>query len=230
MADYDYVYGQRAEDYDLLVSREDYRGNLLHKIAELRPLAEIDVVEFGAGTGRVTRLLAPHVRSIRAFDAQEPMLAVARSRAQQLGHANCTFEVGSNDALPCEDACADLAIAGWTFGHLPGWHPDDWRERLAAVLAEMRRVLRPGGTAFIIDTLGTGRETPEAPSPGLAAYQAALEQEHGFTRHWIRTDYEFESVEEAERLARFFFGDGLGDKVVREKAMVLAECTGVWVG
>jgi len=34
----------------------------------------LDVVEFGAGTGRITRLLAPEVQSIRAFDASEHML------------------------------------------------------------------------------------------------------------------------------------------------------------
>lgn len=229
MPDFQAIYREHADDYDRLVSREDHAGNLLRAIQAVRPLAECDVVEFGAGTGRVTRLVAPHARTVRAFDASEAMLAVARARMESAGAArNWSFAVGRNEELPCEDACADVAIAGWTFGHLMGWFPGDWRPRVERVVAEMARVTRSGGVAVIVETLGTGREQPQPPTPALAEYYAMLENELGFERRAIRTDYRFESPREAERLTRFFFGDALADRVARECLTILPECTGVW--
>ncbi|MCC7207638.1 MAG: class I SAM-dependent methyltransferase, partial [Anaerolineae bacterium] len=49
-----------------------------------------------------------------------------------------------------------------------------------------------------------------------------------FGSTWVRTDYRFASLAEAERLTRFFFGDALADEVVRRKWVTLPECTGLW--
>jgi hypothetical protein len=50
----------------------------------------------------------------------------------------------------------------------------------------------------------------------------------GFENKWIRTDYKFESVEEAAELAGFFFGDGLANQILESGSVLLPECTGVW--
>jgi hypothetical protein len=92
----------------------------------------------------------------------------------------------------------------------------------------MKRVLRPGGAIIILETLGTGRETPQPPAPALAAYYDWLENEHGFNHTWIRTDYRFASVDEAEALTRFFFGDNLAGRIRRDNLTILPECTGIW--
>ena len=108
------------------------------------------------------------------------------------------------------------------------WHPDEWRTEAGKAIDEMLRVVRPGGTAVCIETLGTGYETPTPPSPVLAEYYAWLEGERGFTRTWCRTDYLFESLEEAVELARPFFGDELAERIAREKLVAVPECTGIW--
>ena len=46
------VYQAHADQYERLVRREDYQNNLLAAIEEYCPLAGLDVVELGAGTGR----------------------------------------------------------------------------------------------------------------------------------------------------------------------------------
>lgn len=222
------IYAHHAAQYDALVSREDYQGNILPALRAIRPLAGCDVVEFGAGTGRLTRLLAPHVGSIRAFDHSTHMLEIARATLTATGTTNWQVAVGDNHSLPMPDASADVAIAGWSFGHQTGWNPQSWREAIGKALAEMQRVLRPGGTAIILETMGTGSETPNPPAPVLAEYYAWLENTHGFNYQWIRTDYRFESITEAERLTRFFFGDELADRVTREQRVILPECTGIW--
>ena len=71
------VYETHADQYERLGQREDHQGNLLSEIENVMPLDDRDISELGAGTGRLTRLLAPHVRSIRAFDASAHMLEVA---------------------------------------------------------------------------------------------------------------------------------------------------------
>ena len=127
---------------------------------------------------------------------------------------------------------ADLAISGWSLGYLVGEHPETWQEEIGQALREMRRVLRPGGTIAILETLGTGHETPHPPTEGLAAYYRYLE-ERGFGSTWIRTDYQFASLDEAAALIRFFFGDELASTlqqcaVVENEWVILPECTGIW--
>lgn len=222
------IYAHHADQYEALVAREDYQGSILTALHQIRPLAGLDVVEFGAGTGRLTCLLAPLVTSIRAYDASAHMLEAANARLQSLNLSNWQTAVADNKQLPAESGSADLAIEGWSFGHCVGWYPDTWREEVSAALAEMRRVLRPGGTMLLMETMGTGRETPQPPNEGLAKLYRWLEDEQGFSAATIRTDYRFESLDEAERLTRFFFGDELADMVVRNNWVILPECTGVW--
>lgn len=45
----------------------------------------------------------------------------------------------------------------------------------------------------------------------------------GFQHKWIRTDYKFELLHEAEELSRFFFGDELGNKVVQNNWTILPQ-------
>lgn len=222
------IYRTQAERYDRMVAREDFRGNILAALAAICPLAGLEVVEFGAGTGRLTRLLALMVKYIRAYDISPQMLEVAQTTLELTGSTNWTLAVGDNRDLPAETNSADLTIAGWSFGHSLSWYPGSWRDEIGKALAGMSRILRPGGTAVILETMGTGQRQPAPPHEGLAAYYAWLENEHGFSTRWIRTDYQFESVAEADELTRFFFGDELADRIVREQLTILPECTGIW--
>lgn len=222
------IYALHADAYHALIEREDYRGHLLPALARIAPLEGARVVEFGAGTGRLTRLLAPLAQRIRAYDASAPMLRVAAAQLRVSGVANWELGVADNKRLPVEAGAADIALAGWTFGHALDWFADAWRDEVGASVDEMARVLRPGGTAIIIETMTTGSETPGPPSEGLATYYRWLETERGFSSTTIRTDYRFESLEEADRLTRFFFGDELADRVRRENWVILPESTGIW--
>ena len=227
MPDFKTIYAQHADQYHRLVAREDYPGNILRALNQIRTLAGLDVVESGAGTGRLTLLLAPLVHSVRAFDESQAMLDVAASNLAQAGLNNVQLAIGDNRSLPAESASADLAIAGWTFGHMTEWFAANWREQIGRAIGEMRRVLRPGGAAVIVETLGTGRETPAAPNAGLEAYYTMLEQEYGFERVSIRTDYRFASPAEADELTGFFFGSPM-PTLPNETDAIVPECTGIW--
>jgi hypothetical protein len=89
----------------------------------------------------------------------------------------------------------------------------------------MKRVLRPSGSIIILETLGKGYETPH-PLDKLAAYYTYLE-EAGFFSTWIRTDFQFKSLAEAEELTRFFFDDQLAESC-QGRSCHPPECTGIW--
>jgi ubiquinone/menaquinone biosynthesis C-methylase UbiE len=186
----------------------------------------LDVIDLGAGTGRLAVLLAPRVRSMRAFDASEEMLRVCRERLAASGLTNWQVEVADHRSLPVEDHSADLVVSGWSVAYLYVWNPETWRVELEKWLSEMKRVLRPGGFIILYESLGTGHESP-MPLEHLKEYYPWL-AEVGFQNKWIRTDYRFESMEEAEELSRFFFGDELAEKVRQNNWVILPECTGVW--
>lgn len=228
MSRYKTIYERNAADYDLLVAREDHQGNILRAIESVRSLDGLEVAEFGAGTGRLTTLLAPKVKRIRAFDAFPAMIEVGRRKLQDLRLANVWLDQAENKNLPVETASVDLAVAGWTFGHCTSWFAATWQEEIGAAVAEMLRVLKPGGTALILETLGTGRADPVPPNPALAGYYALLEGVFGFRRRWIRTDYCFPSLEEAQRLTQGFFGHSYEFLQDSDGRAHLPECTGVW--
>jgi ubiquinone/menaquinone biosynthesis C-methylase UbiE len=222
------IYANKAEAYERMVSYEDYQGNIPRALADILPLSGIDVVELGAGTGRLTLMLAPVVGSIQAFDSAAHMLDVATAKMDAIGLSNWKTAVADNRSLPVEAGSADLAVAGWSLAHSVGWYPESWQDEIQAALDEMTRVLRPGGTIVLFETLGTGFETPTPPTEGLAEFYRWLEHERGFTRRWIRTDYQFESAQQAAALTRFFFGDDLAETIIEKDWAILPECTGIW--
>jgi ubiquinone/menaquinone biosynthesis C-methylase UbiE len=223
--DYQEIYAKHADAYDELVAAEDCDGNLLPALERLIPVAGRRVVEVGAGTGRVTRLLARAGATVMATERSPAMLAVAQ---QRLGvQPNVSWYVASAEALPVETGWADAGVVGWVFGHFREWMPSGWEAELTRALAELSRVVRRGGVVVIIETLGTGSTEPAPPTPGLAEYYDWLEA-RGFVRSSVRTDFRFDSVDEAARVTGFFFGAAFGERVRQEGWSRIPECTGLW--
>jgi ubiquinone/menaquinone biosynthesis C-methylase UbiE len=220
------IYARHADRYHRLVMREDHEGRLLPALQAIRSLDGLEVVELGAGTGRLTSLLAPLARRVWALDASAHMLSRAALTLRERQIGNVHLVAADHRALPIAMSSSDLAIAGWSLCYLVVDHPFDWREQLGRGLSEMRRVLRPGGTIVLVETLGTDHEAPQREGL-LSDYYAVLEQA-GFRSSWIRTDYCFGSLVEAEAQVRFFFGDDLADQVVEGGSVILPECTGLW--
>jgi ubiquinone/menaquinone biosynthesis C-methylase UbiE len=110
----------------------------------LRP--DMEVLEFGCGTGSTAVAHAPYVGHIRAIDISSKMLAIAKEKAEAAGVANITFEQAGIDDLAVPDGTYDVVL-GMSILHLLA-------DRQAAI-AKVHRMLKPGGL-FISSTTCLG--------------------------------------------------------------------------
>lgn len=220
------IYQTDGDRYEALIAREDYIGNIPRAIDEIVNVDGLDVFDLGAGTGRLAVLLAPRVKSLRAFDISAEMLRVCRERLAVSRLSNWQLDVADHRQLPVEDHSADLVISGWSISYLAVWNDEMSTRELDVWFEEMKRVLRKDGMIVLLESLGTGNEGPIRLEHVESTYQWL--EANGFQHTWIRTDYQFESLEEAVELAGFFFGEQMADRVREKRLVILPECTGVW--
>jgi ubiquinone/menaquinone biosynthesis C-methylase UbiE len=107
---------------------------------EIAQLRDLDILDVGAGDGQFTVKLAGRGNRVTALDpAPSPELAARPEIA---------FLAGTGEALPFPDASFDVVFCSDVFEHLPSYQP---------ALAEISRVLRPGGRAFVSTVEGAWR-------------------------------------------------------------------------
>jgi len=105
--------------------------------AMLERLPVGDALDAACGTGRHASFLAARGHRIIGVDASREMLDKARASIP-----SADFRVGSLEALPLEDASVDLVVCGLALTHVMD---------LDASIAELARVLRPGGRIVLSD-------------------------------------------------------------------------------
>lgn len=221
------IYEQYADGYDELVKYEDHESNLPNTLFSLADWDGSLVVEAGAGTGRVTAWYAPKAARIIVLDRSDHML----SRLQK----NCApwlskikIHQADNLTFPEGDGNADIFIEGWSFGHSVGDYSGTIAEATSILVDKALSTVKPGGKVIFIETLGSNSDTPTAPGNVLPQFYHLLEEEHGFVRKEISTDYCFPSNEMATRVMSFFFGAEFGIGVKKRGTAIIPEWTGIW--
>jgi ubiquinone/menaquinone biosynthesis C-methylase UbiE len=127
-------FGQRAEDYDRV--RPEYPPEAIDLLLSRLGLGPgSDVLDLGAGTGKLTRPLVERVGRVIAVEPDRGMRAV-------LTRATEAYRVidGRAEAIPLDDASVDAVLVGQAFH----WFA------MEAALAEIERILRPGGGLALI--------------------------------------------------------------------------------
>lgn len=102
------------------------------------------LIEVGPGPGLTTDLLRRKVRQLTAVEADE---SLARSLAARLADTNVTVAHADATALPCPDGQFSAAASFTMLHHVPSVELQD------RLLAELARVLRPGGVLVGVDSL-----------------------------------------------------------------------------
>ncbi len=127
-----------------IADEDAYRTKLARTQEHLTP--EMEIFEFGCGTGGTAIAHAPHVRSVRAIDFSTRMLDMARQRAAEAGVDNVTFEQGDITSIAVEPGRYDMVL-GLSILHL-------LKDR-QAVIARVYEMLKPGGR-FVSSTACLG--------------------------------------------------------------------------
>jgi ubiquinone/menaquinone biosynthesis C-methylase UbiE len=134
-------YSRSAPMYDQTAGMT-YLGALWKLLPRVRVGPSPAVLDLGCGTGinllEAARVLGP-CRRLHGVDLAPGMILEARRKATAAG-VPATFEVGDAEHLTVEDASFDLVICNSVYH----WFPD--RQR---AVAEIARVLRPGGQAVL---------------------------------------------------------------------------------
>ncbi len=135
-----------AGEWDHL--REGLFGESFHLWA-LLGLVDPDMVvgDLGCGTGTLAQAIAPFVRQVIAVDASLDMLEAAQRRLEPT--LPVELRQGEIEALPIDDDTLDAAVLSLVLHHVP----DPVR-----ALAEVARVVKPGGRVLVVDMLPHDRE------------------------------------------------------------------------
>jgi SAM-dependent methyltransferase len=127
-------FGRAAEAYER--SRPDYPMEAVDRLVqELEISRDCSVLDLGAGTGKLTRMLVPTGARLTAV---EPVESMRRALARQVPEAAVT--AGTAEAIPAADGAFDAVMCAQAF---------HWFARDRA-LAEIHRVLRPHGRLALL--------------------------------------------------------------------------------
>ena len=154
-------FDRAAAEYER--ARPDYPAALL----DLLPLdASAGVLDLGAGTGKLTRVLAGRYRRVVAVEPLDGM----RGILEQVVPAAVSL-TGTAEAIPLPDASVDGVFAGQAFH----WFAND------EAVGEIARVLQPGGVLALV------WNEPGESSPLPDAYRAYLESLHAPSLHAVQS-------------------------------------------
>jgi len=167
------------------------------------------VLDVGCGTGLHLPRFAATAVSVLGVEPHGDLVALARRRTRRL--PNVTVLAGTAQALPLPDASVDVVHARWAYFFGPGCEPG---------LAELDRVVRRGGTAFVIDNDPTRSTFGSWFRRGYPEVDPVAVERFWSTRGWTRTPvdmrWSFTSRADLESVVRIEFSAAVADAVLAE--------------
>ena len=132
-----------AADWEEKPQRVALARKVAEAIQQAIPLAStMQVLEYGCGTGLVSRALSPHVRKIIAVDTSPRMLEVLRQKAGEEKISNIETLAHDLTRNPLPEQDFDLVMSSMTLHHIPD---------LETLLHRFFAALKPGGYLAIAD-------------------------------------------------------------------------------
>ena len=150
---------RQADAYSRMRQIADERG-LAALVALVDTKPEDRALDVACGPGFLTLAFAARCAEAVGFDATPAFVERAAAEAARRGAANARFESGEAERLPFADASFGVVACRAAFHHFP---------RPARVLAQMKRVTRPGGRLLVADMVSDE-------DPAKRAYQDRIER------------------------------------------------------
>jgi len=169
----------------------------------------LDVVDIGCGTGYHLPHFARDARSVVGVEPHPPLATLAAQRVSGMPSVAVREEGAAAIGVP--DGSFDVAHARWAYFFGPGCEPG---------LAELERVVRPGGAAFVLDNDATrstfGRWFRRAlPTYDPRAVERFWERQ-GWSRERLDIRWDFDSREDFEAVVSIEFAPEHADLILAE--------------
>ena len=167
------------------------------------------VLDVGCGTGFHLVSFAATAATATGVEPHPDLAALARRRTRSL--ANVEVRIGTAQALPVPDGWVDVAHARWAYFFGPGCEPG---------LAELDRVVRRGGTAFVIDNDPTRSTFGRWFRRGYPTLDPVAVERFWSTRGWTRVPvdmgWSFSSRADLEAVVRIEFAADVAEEILAE--------------
>ncbi|MEN6479529.1 MAG: class I SAM-dependent methyltransferase [Anaerolineales bacterium] len=167
------VFSQRAAFYTTSQTHSD-AAQLESLVALAAPQPDWTVLDVGTGTGHTALTMAPHAASVVGIDLTIEMLAQARLLEQAQG-LRLSWALADAEALPFATASFDLVTCRRSAHHF---------HDLGRALAEMARVVEPGGVVLIDD-----RSIPEDEAIDTLMNQLDVWHDHSHVREYRASEW-----------------------------------------
>ncbi|WP_329482417.1 class I SAM-dependent methyltransferase [Kribbella sp. NBC_01484] len=198
---------QHPKVYEVENRAVDPDGVIEPAMRAIRDWAGLTVLDIGCGTGFHLPRFAETAARVIGVEPHGALADAARRRTREL--PNVEVRQGTAQRLPVPDSSIDVMHARWAYFFGPGCEPG---------LAELDRVMRRGGTAFVIDN-----DASRSTFGGWfgAAYPmikpAVVEKfftERGWTRTPLDIGWRFERREDLEAVIRIEFKPADADRII----------------
>lgn len=204
--------------YELENLASDRAGVIDATIDALHPLHGADLLDLGCGSGFHLHLFAD--RGARAVGVEPHLPLAERARGRlAAGGATASVVAGDAEAIPLGDSSIDVVHARWAYFFGAGCEPG---------LAELARVLRPGGIACLVDNDAT-RSTFGAwfrrayPAYDPVAVQRFWDRQ-GFTTERLTIHWTFDRREDLEAVTRIELPPETAADVLAEHDALTVDC------
>jgi ubiquinone/menaquinone biosynthesis C-methylase UbiE len=195
--------------YEVENRAADPSAEIERAMAAVAPWAGRTFLDLGCGTGFHLPRWAATAERVIGVEPHADLLTLAARRTRRLD--NVTVLAGTAQQIPLPDASVDVVQARWAYFFGPGCEPG---------LAELSRVVRRGGTAFVIDndarrsTFGSWfrRGYPSIDPDVVERFWSG----HGWSRTPVDIVWRFGSREDLEAVVRIEFTSAVADEVLRE--------------
>lgn len=168
-----------------------------------------DLLDLGCGTGFHLPRWASSARSVVGVEPHPDLAAIARRRTSRL--AGVRVLRGAAHRIPLPDASVDVVHARWAYFFGPGCEPG---------LAEVARVVRRGGAAFVIDNDATRSTFGRWFRRGYPSVDPAEVERFWSTQGWTREpldiEWRFQRREDLEAVVRIEFAREVADEIIAE--------------
>jgi SAM-dependent methyltransferase len=195
--------------YELENRAVDPEGRLLDAMRAIRDWSDQTVVDIGCGTGYYLPMFAHTAARVIGVEPHGGLAYIARRRCAELAHVEVRH--GAAQRLPVADASVDMMHARWAYFFGPGCEPG---------LEELDRVMRHGGTAFVIDNDATRSTFGGWFRRAKPRYDPAVVERFWSSRGWSRVSvdmgWHFERREDFEAVIRIEFDAANADRIIAE--------------